>query len=63
VASPELDSLRGEDEEIEELKAELLVRWNGARPGGERTRARRSSQWREHYHRCCVRQVRVERAK
>jgi hypothetical protein len=43
VASPELDSLRGEDEEIEELKAELLVRWNGARPGGERARARRSS--------------------
>jgi hypothetical protein len=35
VASPELGSLHGEDEKIEELKAELLVRWSGERCGGE----------------------------
>jgi hypothetical protein len=37
VASPELGSLREEDEEIEELKAELLARWSRERCGGELT--------------------------
>jgi hypothetical protein len=33
-----LSSLHGEDEEIEELKADLLARWSRERCGGEGAR-------------------------
>ena len=43
AATPEVGRLRGDDNMIEELKAELWVRWSEARCGDERARARRSS--------------------
>jgi hypothetical protein len=47
AALPILGLLRGEDEGVEGLKAELDARFGGRRCGGERTRARRSE--RQHW--------------
>ena len=46
--TPEIGQLRGDDDMIEELKAELWARWSKARRGGEHARARWSyrRQWR-----------------
>ena len=45
--TPEIGQLRGDDDMIEELKAELRARWSKARCGGESVRVRRNSrrQW------------------